>query len=97
MAKESWGELGFKDKAQYILALAFGFSSIILAFLAFLLLMYIPGSVITMSSLFASFACGILAGGLYFKNKLMELNFKTEQRLKLIDDEIEKRIINDEK
>ncbi len=89
---EKWKDLGFKDKAQYIMALSFAAASIILAFLAFILLMYIPTSVITMSSLFASFAMGIIAGGLYFKNQLMELNIKTEERLKELDMEIEDRL-----
>lgn len=87
---QKWSQLGFKDKANYIMALSFSAASIILAFVAFILLLYIPTSVITMSSLFASFAMALMGIGLYFKNKLVEFQTKCDNRLKEIDVEIEK-------
>lgn len=85
-----WRDLGFKDKAQYILAISFGFASIILAFVSFILLLYIPTSVITMSSLFASFALAIIGVTIYFKNQFIELQTKCDTKLKEIDEEIQK-------
>lgn len=92
-----WKSLSVKEKIQYSLAAIFGASSIIIGFVAFILLMEIPTSVITISMLWASVCCGLIGISLHFRNELTEFKSKCDDRLNNIDKEIDERIRSDMK
>ena len=84
-----WKELGFKEKSQYLMAIGFGVASIVLGFVSFIVLSFIPTSVIAMSGLWASVACGIFGISMYFKNEMMELNEEIHKKIDSIGKEKE--------
>lgn len=90
-----WKQLGFKEKSQYIMAYSFGIASILIGFISFIWLQYVPSSVIAMSGLWASVAMAILGISMFFKNKMIEFQTSVNERLNKID-EIEKKIYQDE-
>lgn len=91
--KESWSELGFKDKAQYITAIAMIASGIILAFVSFFVIHTIAsGTLIYIAQAFT--AGGAIFGvSIYFKNQLIEAHSETMNKVKeLIEDVVEEKI-----
>lgn len=85
MENNNWSNLNIKEKFQYSLAVMFGVSSVIIGFVAFIILLEIPASVIGISALWASICCGIIGIGLHFKSQMMEFDTEVKQRLKDID------------
>ena len=74
--RETWKELGIKDKIQYIIAIFLFLSGIFIAFLSFFLTYTIAsGTLIYIAQAFISGA-GIFGVSIYFKNKLGE--FKSD-------------------
>ena len=96
MENNNWSNLNIKEKFQYSLAVMFGISSVIIGFVAFIILLEIPASVIGISALWASICCGIIGIGLHFKSQMMEFDTEVKQRLKDIDNVLG-RLKNDEK
>ena len=84
-----WKELGFKEKSQYVIAYSFGFASIILGFVSFIWLTFIPTSVIALSGLWASVTCAILGISLYIKSEILEMNTKVKDKLNEVDEFME--------
>ena len=87
--KESWTQLGFKDRAQYITAMILIASGILLAFLSFLSIHTIAsGTLIYIAQAFT--AGGAIFGvSVYFKNQLIEAHGETMDKVKeLIEDVI---------
>lgn len=85
-----WKQLGFKEKSQYVMAIGFGVASIVLGFVSFIVLSFIPTSVIAMSGLWASVACGIFGISMYFKTEMMELNEKIDKKIDSIGKDTDK-------
>lgn len=96
MEKESWKELPIKEKFQYSLAAMFGISSVVIGFVAFVILLEIPASVIGISALWASICCGVLGISLHFRNEMIQFDTEVKQRLNDIDNVLG-RLQNDEK
>lgn len=83
---KKWSELSVKEKSQLIVAFSFGAASIILGFVSFILLLYIPGSVITMSGLWASVTCTVLGIAQYFKTEMAEFRTKINEEIQKINE-----------
>lgn len=93
--KESWTQLGFKDRAQYITAMILIASGILLAFLSFLSIHTIAsGTLIYIAQAFT--AGGAIFGvSVYFKNQLIEARGETINKVKeLIEDIVDRKINN---
>lgn len=91
--KESWTQLGFKDRAQYITAMILIASGILLAFLSFLSIHTIAsGTLIYIAQAFT--AGGAIFGvSVYFKNQLIEAHGETMDKVKeLIEDVIKEHL-----
>lgn len=91
--KESWKELGFKDKAQYITAMILIASGIIIAFLSFALIQTITSGVLIYIA--QAFVAGgaIFGVSIYFKNQLVEAHGETMSAVKeLIEDVVSKHL-----
>ncbi len=91
--KESWKELGFKDKAQYITAMILIASGIIIAFLSFALIHTITSGVLIYIA--QAFVAGgaIFGVSIYFKNQLVEAHGETMSAVKeLIEDVVSKHL-----
>lgn len=71
--RESWNDLGFKDRAQYITAMVLIASGIILAFVAFFMTLAIPSSVLIYIA--QAFVAGgsIFGVSIYFRSQLAEV------------------------
>lgn len=89
--KESWKELGFKDKAQYVTAMILIASGIVIAFVSFAITTTIASGVLIYIA--QAFICGgsIFGVSIYFKSQLGEFDTRQENRLtelinKLIDE-----------
>ena len=90
--KESWNQLGFKDRAQYTTAMVMIASGILLAFLSFITIHTIAsGTLIYIAQAFT--AGGAIFGvSVYFKNQLIEAHGETMNKVKeLIEDVVELR------
>lgn len=87
---QKWVNLSVKEKIQYSLAAMFGIASIAIGFVAFILLMEIPGSVITISLCWASTCCALIGISLHFKHEMSEFQSKVNDRLMHLDNDIEK-------
>ena len=96
MTRENWKDISIKEKLQYSLATLFGVASIVIGFVAFIILMEIPASVIGISALWASVCCGILGITLHFRNQMMDFDTEVKNRLNDIDNVLGK-LQNDEK
>lgn len=92
---KKWSDLGAKEKSQLILAYSFAGASIILGFISFIWLTYIPGSVIAMSGMYGSFACAILGIGVYLKTQIIEMKTDVKNKLDGLDKEIEEKLKKD--
>ncbi len=91
--KESWKELGFKDKAQYITAMILIASGIIIAFLSFALIQTITSGVLIYIA--QAFVAGgaIFGVSIYFKNQLIEAHGETMSAVReLIEDVVSKHL-----
>lgn len=91
--KESWKQLGFKDKAQYTSAMILIASGIILAFVSFFMIHNIAGgSLIYIAQAFT--AGGAIFGvSIYFKSQLTEVHGETMNKVKeLIEDVVENKM-----
>lgn len=94
---KKWSDLGAKEKSQLILAYSFAGASILLGFISFIWLTYIPGSVIAMSTMYGSMACAVLGIGMYFKSELVEFKTDVKKKLDGLDKEIDERVKSDMK
>jgi hypothetical protein len=90
--KSSWKELPVKEKIQYFLAVLFGLASVAIGFVAFIILLNIPSSVIGISGMWASVSLGCIGIGMFFHNKMVEFETKVDERLSRLkyDAEIKK-------
>lgn len=91
--KESWKELGFKDRAQYITAMILIASGIIIAFLSFALIHTITSGVLIYIA--QAFVAGgaIFGVSIYFKNQLVEAHGETMSAVReLIEDVVSKHL-----
>ena len=91
-----WQDLGAKEKSQLILAYSFAGASILLSFISFIWLTYIPGSVLGACGMYGAFACAILGIGVYLKTELLEIKTDVKKKLDGIDKEIEERILKEQ-
>lgn len=89
--KENWKDLGFKDKAQYVTAMALIASGIVIAFISFYITNNIASGVLIYIA--QAFICGgsIFGVSIYFKSQLGEFDTRQETKLtniinKLIDE-----------
>lgn len=82
----SWKDLGFGEKIRYSLATLLIVSSIILAFVSFIILLEIPSSVIGTAGLFGSEALGILGIASYFSNEIIKFQSKVDAKLNELDE-----------
>jgi hypothetical protein len=89
--KESWRELGFKDKAQYVTAMILIASGIVIAFVSFAITTTIASGVLIYIA--QAFICGgsIFGVSIYFKSQLGEFDTRQENKItnlinKLIDE-----------
>lgn len=91
--KESWKELGFKDRAQYITAIILIASGILIAFLSFALIHTITSGVLIYIA--QAFVAGgaIFGVSIYFKNQLVEAHGETMSAVReLIEDIVSKHL-----
>lgn len=87
--KESWTQLGFKDRAQYITAMILIASGIIIAFLSFALIQTITSGVLIYIAQAFTAGGAIFGVSIYFKNQLIEAHGETMDKVKeLIEDVI---------
>lgn len=87
--KESWKELGYKDRAQYVTAMVLIASGIVLAFISFGITYTIASGVLIYIA--QAFICGgsIFGVSIYFKSQLGEFDSRQENNVRKI---IEKAI-----
>lgn len=85
MEKNNWSNLNIKEKFQYSLAAMFGISSVVIGFVAFIILLEVPWNVTGISALWASICCAIVGISLHFKSQMMEFDTEVKQRLNDID------------
>lgn len=92
MGKDSWKELAFKDKAQYVMAITLLCSGIIIAFLSFCLIKTIAsGTLIYIAQAFTA-GGSIFGVSIYFNSKLGEFKSSTTEEIrKIIQEVIEKK------
>lgn len=79
--KRTWKDLGFADKMKFSLAGCLVASSILIGFISFIWLTFVPTSVIALSGLWLSTALAFLGISSYFHNELVK--FQTEVKTKL--------------
>lgn len=87
--KETWKDLGFKDRAQYLSAISLIASGIILAFICAIFNFWeiTTGVLIYVAQAFTA-AGSIYGVSMYFKNQLGEFHSDVKKML----DEVDKRI-----
>lgn len=91
--KESWKELGFKDKSQYVTAMILIASGIVIAFLSFILIHTITSGVLIYIA--QAFVAGgaIFGVSIYFRNQLIEAHGETMSAVRqLIEDVVSKHL-----
>jgi predicted membrane channel-forming protein YqfA (hemolysin III family) len=88
--EKKWSELGAGEKTQLITAIALIAAGILLGFISFIWLQFIPGSVMAQSGIYISGALAIYGISSYFKTELNEFQTKINNKLKQIDYNIEK-------
>ena len=87
--KESWNQLGFKDKAQYTTAMVMIASGILIAFLSFIMIQTITSGVLIYIAQAFTAGGAIFGVSIYFKNQLIEARGETMDKVKeLIEDVI---------
>lgn len=85
--KESWKELGFKDKSQYVTAMILIASGIVIAFLSFAMIHTITSGVLIYIAQAFTAGGAIFGVSIYFKNQLIEAHGETMDKVKeLIED-----------
>ena len=93
--KESWTQLGFKDRAQYTTAMILIASGIIIAFLSFALIQTITSGVLIYIAQAFTAGGAIFGVSIYFKNQLIEAHGETINKLKeLIEDVVDRKMNN---
>lgn len=92
---KKWKDLGARERSQLIIAYSFAAASILLGFISFIWLTYIPGSVIAMSAMYGSMACAVLGIGMYFKSELVEFKTDVKKKLDGLDKEIDEKLKKD--
>lgn len=92
--KETWKDLGFKDKAQYLSAIALIASGVFLAFLCAIFNFWeiTTGVLIYVAQAFTA-AGSIYGVSMYFKNQLGEFHSDVKRML----DEVDKKFNDNEK
>ena len=91
--KESWKELGFKDKSQYVTAMVLIASGILIAFLSFIVIHTITSGVLIYIA--QAFVAGgaIFGVSIYFRNQLIEAHSETMDGIReLIEDIVHKHL-----
>lgn len=91
--KESWKELGFKDKSQYVTAMILIASGIVIAFLSFAMIHTITSGVLIYIA--QAFVAGgaIFGVSIYFRNQLIEAHGETMSAVRqLIEDAVSKHL-----
>lgn len=93
--KESWTQLGFKDRAQYITAMVLIASGILLAFVSFFLIHTITSGVLIYIAQAFTAGGAIFGVSIYFKNQLIEAHGETINKVKeLIEDVVDRKMNN---
>lgn len=93
--KESWTQLGFKDRAQYITAMVLIASGILLAFVSFFLIHTITSGVLIYIAQAFTAGGAIFGVSIYFKNQLIEAHGETMNKVKeLIEDVVDRKMNN---
>lgn len=93
--KESWKELGFKDKAQYTTAMILIASGIIIAFLSFALIQTISSGVLIYIAQAFTAGGAIFGVSIYFKNQLIEAHGETMDKVKELIEDVMKDHLED--
>lgn len=91
--KESWKELGFKDKSQYVTAMILIASGIVIAFLSFAMIHTITSGVLIYIA--QAFVAGgaIFGVSINFRNQLIEAHGETMSAVRqLIEDVVSKHL-----
>lgn len=93
--KESWKELGFKDKAQYVTAMVLIASGIVIAFLSFAMIHTITSGVLIYIA--QAFVAGgaIFGVSIYFRNQLIEAHGETMSAVRELIEDVLNRHLKD--
>lgn len=93
--KESWKQLGFKDKAQYVTAMVLIASGIVIAFLSFALIHTITSGVLIYIA--QAFVAGgaIFGVSIYFRNQLIEAHGETMKKVEELIEDVLNRHLKD--
>lgn len=91
--KETWKDLGFKDRAQYLSAISLIASGIILAFICAIFNFWeiTTGVLIYVAQAFTA-AGSIYGVSMYFKNQLGEFHSDVKKMLDEVDKRIDEKI-----
>ena len=81
-----WKDLGFADKMKFSIASILVFSSIVIGFVSFIWLSFVPGSVIALSGLWLSTALAVLGISSYFHNELVQFQGRVTNKLNKIEE-----------
>lgn len=93
--KESWKELGFKDKSQYVTAMILIASGIVIAFLSFALIQTISSGVLIYIAQAFTAGGAIFGVSIYFKNQLIEAHGETMDKVKELIEDVMKDHLED--
>lgn len=93
--KESWKQLGFKDKAQYVTAMVLIASGIVIAFLSFAMIHTITSGVLIYIA--QAFVAGgaIFGVSIYFRNQLIEAHGETMSAVRQLIEDVLNRHLKD--
>ena len=93
--KESWKELGFKDKSQYVTAMILIASGIVIAFLSFAMIHTITSGVLIYIA--QAFVAGgaIFGVSIYFRNQLIEAHGETMKKVEELIEDVLNRHLKD--
>jgi len=92
---KKWSELGAGEKVQILSAVGLIISGIVLGFVSFVWLQFIPGSVLAQSGIYISAALAIFGIASYFKTEMADFQTKVRDRLDGLGDEIDRKIRED--
>lgn len=93
--KESWKELGFKDKSQYVTAMILIASGIVIAFLSFAMIHTITSGVLIYIAQAFTAGGAIFGVSIYFKNQLIEAHGETMDKVKELIEDVMKDHLED--
>lgn len=93
--KESWKELGFKDKSQYVTAMILIASGIVIAFLSFAMIHTITSGVLIYIAQAFTAGGAIFGVSIYFKNQLIEAHVETMDKVKELIEDVMKDHLED--